>query len=316
VGQFGSGLLCKPGVVVNDQSASARPADPEVAKTNAFAFHADLDDTRAGLVSSEMIQRDLRACTDHVTLEPLWSRAQEPGAENGRNSEFMTVLSHELRNSLCAVRFAVGILRTETSAKPVAHKARLLIERQVAHMTRLVDDLLDVSRMRHGQLTLQRERVDLRVVLAHASQTVAFTMQERNHHMSTQLPNLPLWLHADPARLEQVFGNLLFNAAKYTEPGGRIWLSAQGEQGAAVVRIRDTGIGIEPYALPRVFELFARPDPSSRRANAGLGIGLAVVRSLVERHGGRVSAASAGRGSGSEFTVRLPMAARSLAGSS
>jgi two-component system CheB/CheR fusion protein len=138
-------------------------------------------------------------------------------------------------------------------------------------------------------------------------------MQERSHHMSTRLPNVPLWLRADPARLEQVFGNLLFNAAKYTEPGGRIWLSAKSEKGAAVVRIRDTGIGIEPHALPRVFDLFARADPSSQRANAGLGIGLAVVRSLVERHGGHVDVASAGCGTGSEFTVRLPMAPSDLA---
>jgi signal transduction histidine kinase len=294
---------------MNDQSASARRAEPEVGETNASAFHADLDVTRANVVSPE-IQRDFREFTDHTRLGPVWSGGQELDAENGRNNEFMTVLSHELRNSLCAVRFAVGILRMEMSARPATQKARLLIERQVAHMTRLIDDLLDVSRVHHGQLTLQCERIDLRVVLAHTTQTVALTMQERNHQLSTRLPNAPLWLRADADRLEQVFGNLLFNAAKYTEPGGRIWLSAKGEQGEAVVRIRDTGIGIEPDALPRVFDLFARADPSSRRANASLGIGLALVRSLVERHGGRVDAASAGRGSGSEFTVRLPIAAK------
>jgi signal transduction histidine kinase len=176
-------------------------------------------------------------------------------------------------------------------------------------MTRLVDDLLDVSRLRHGQLTLQRKRVDLCVVVNHAAQTVAFTMQERNHRMSASLPNAPLLLQADPGRLEQVFVNLLSNAAKYTNPGGRIWLSAEREQGEAVVRIRDTGIGIDPDALPHVFDLFVQADPSSRRADPGSGIGLALVRSLVERHGGRVGAASPGRGKGSEFTVRLPIAA-------
>jgi signal transduction histidine kinase len=133
--------------------------------------------------------------------------------------------------------------------------------------------------------------------------------------MSTSFPDAPLWVQADPARLEQVFGNLLFNAAKYTDPGGRIRLSAETEQGEAVIRIRDSGIGIEPRDLPRIFDLFAQADPSSRRAEAGMGIGLALVRTLVERHGGRVTAASVGRGHGSEFTVRLPMLSGVVAGS-
>ena len=220
----------------------------------------------------------------------------------------MTVFSHELRNSLCAIRFAVGTLRMETSTRSAALNARTVIERQVAQMTRLVEDLLDVSRIRRGQLALRRERVDLCAVATHAAQTVAFTMQERKHRMSTSFPDAPVWVQADPARLEQVFVNLLFNAAKYTDPGGRIRLSAETEQGEAVVRIRDSGIGIEPKDLPKCLALFAQADPSSRRAEAGMGIGLALVRTLVERHGGRVTAASAGRGHGSEFTVRLPYA--------
>ncbi len=293
---------------MNDQFASARRVDPRVGGINGVVFPSRVVDIRDNVAPPEMFEHETREFTDHVRLWPLWLRGQELGAENGRNNEFMTVLSHELRNSLCAVRFAVGILRAETSARPAALKARLLIEHQVAQMTRLVDDLLDVSRIRHGHLTLQRKRIDLCTVAAHAVQTAAFTMQERNHHMSTCLPNAPLWLQADPARLEQVFVNLLFNAAKYTDSGGRIWLTAEREQGEAVVRIRDTGIGIEPDALPRVFDLFVRADPASRRAVAGTGIGLALVRSLVERHGGSVGAASAGRGSGSEFTVRLPLA--------
>ena len=293
---------------MNDQSASARPAYPGVGEINGLAFPADRTDARDNVAPLEMPEHGIREFTDHLRLWPLWLRGQELGAENGRNNEFMTVFSHELRNSLCAVRFAVGILRMEKSARPAALRARMLIERQVAQMTRLVDDLLDVSRLRHGQLTLQRKRVDLCVVVTHAAQTVAFTMQERNHRMSASLPNTPLLLQADPGRLEQVFVNLLSNAAKYTNPGGRIWLSAEREQGEAVVRIRDTGIGIDPNALAHVFDLFVQADPSSRRADPGSGIGLALVRSLVERHGGRVGAASPGRGKGSEFTVRLPIA--------
>lgn len=294
---------------MNDQSASACPAYPGAGEISGFAFPVDPIDARDNVAPLEMPEHGIREFTDHLRLWPLWLRGQELGAENGRNNEFMTVFSHELRNSLCAVRFAVGILRMEKSARPAALKARMLIERQVAQMTRLVDDLLDVSRLRHGQLTLQRKRVDLCVVVSHAAQTVAFTMQERNHRMSASLPNAPLLLQTDPGRLEQVFVNLLSNAAKYTNPGGRIWLSAEREQGEAVVRIRDTGIGIDSNALPHVFELFVQADPSSRRADPGSGIGLALVRSLVERHGGRVGAASPGRGKGSEFTVRLPIAA-------
>jgi signal transduction histidine kinase len=294
---------------MNDQSGSARAAYPSVGEINGHALPADTVDARDNIAPLEMFEHGIREFTDHLRLWPLWLRGQELGAQNGQNNEFMTVLSHELRNSLCAVRFAVGILRMEKSARPAALKARMLIERQVAQMTRLVDDLLDVSRLRHGQLTLQRKRVDLCVVVTHAAQTVAFTMQERNHRMSASLPDAPLLLQADPGRLEQVFVNLLSNAAKYTNPGGRIWLSAEREQGEAVVRIRDTGIGIAPNALPHVFELFVQADPSSRRADPGSGIGLALVRSLVERHGGRVGATSPGRGKGSEFTVRLPITA-------
>jgi signal transduction histidine kinase len=294
---------------MNDQSGSAPAAYPSVGEINGHALPADTVDARDNIAPLEMFEHGIREFTDHLRLWPLWLRGQELGAQNGQNNEFMTVLSHELRNSLCAVRFAVGILRMEKSARPAALKARMLIERQVAQMTRLVDDLLDVSRLRHGQLTLQRKRVDLCVVVTHAAQTVAFTMQERNHRMSASLPDAPLLLQADPGRLEQVFVNLLSNAAKYTNPGGRIWLSAEREQGEAVVRIRDTGIGIAPNALPHVFELFVQADPSSRRADPGSGIGLALVRSLVERHGGRVGATSPGRGKGSEFTVRLPITA-------
>ena len=230
--------------------------------------------------------------------------------ESGRNDEFMTVFSHELRNSLGAIGSAARILRRDTSADPSAVKARMLIERQVGHMTRLVEDLLDVSRVRSGQLRLQCERIDLRVLAAHAAETVEFTMQQRHHRMTTSFPDAPVWLQADPARLEQVFVNLLLNAAKYTDAGGNVELIVEQEEVEAIVRIRDSGIGIAPDVLPHVFDLFVQADPSSRRADAGLGIGLALVRSLIERHGGRVTAASVGLGHGSEFTVHLPLRRR------
>jgi signal transduction histidine kinase len=285
---------------VNDQSEFCG-AHATIEHTNARAAVIELADQRLNVGPVEMFHHSTWEHADRLPIWPLLSSAQ-----NGRNNEFMTVLSHELRNSLAAIRGAARILRMETSAGPLAVKARLLIERQVGQMTRLVEDLLDVSRVRSGQVALQCERVDLRAVAAHAAQTAEFTMQQRNHRMTTSFPNAPVWLYADPDRLEQVFVNLLFNAAKYTDSGGHVDLAMEQEKGEAVVCIRDTGIGIDPDVLPHVFDLFVQADPSSRSADAGLGIGLAVVRGLVERHGGRVSATSAGPGHGSEFTVRLP----------
>jgi signal transduction histidine kinase len=297
---------------MNDESATAYHVDPAAEVQHGSGYTAfDASEDADGF--PKMVQQSSSQVADHLRLWPLWLRGQELGAENGQNNEFMTVLSHELRNSLCAIRFAVGTLRMETTTRSAALAARTLIERQVAQMTRLVEDLLDVSRIRRGQWGLRRERVDLCAVAAHAAQTVALTMQERKHRLSASIPDSPIWLQADPARLEQVFVNLLFNAAKYTDPGGRIRLSAETEHGEAVVRIRDSGIGIGSKDLPYIFDLFVQADPSSRRADAGMGIGLALVRTLVERHGGCVTAASAGRGHGSEFTVRLPLLAECAA---
>jgi signal transduction histidine kinase len=246
---------------------------------------------------------------DHLRLRLPSLRGQQLRTENGQTSEFMAVFSHELRNSLGAIRSALQIQSMDATARHATVKARVLIERQVAQMTRLVEDLLDLSRVRSGHLRLQCERVDLCAVVAHATQAVEFIMQQHHHRMTTSFPEAPVWLEADPARLQQVFVNLLFNAAKYTDAGGNVGLSVEREEGEATVRIHDTGIGIAPDVLPHVFDLFVQADPSSRRTDAGLGIGLALVRSLVECHGGRVTAASAGLRHGSEFTVRLPMSA-------
>jgi signal transduction histidine kinase len=253
-----------------------------------------------------MFQHSTAERADYLRIWNLASRGQDSGTDNGQNNEFMTVFSHELRNSLGAIRSAAHILRIDTSADRSAVKARILIERQVEQMSRLVEDLLDASRVRSGQLRLQCERIDLNVLAAHAAQTVEFTMQQHHHRMTTSFPDVPVWLQADPARLEQVFVNLLLNAAKYTDAGGNVGLSVEREEDEAIVRIRDSGIGIAADVLPHVFDLYVQADPASRRADAGLGIGLALVRSLVERHGGRVTVVSAGPGHGSEFTVRLP----------
>jgi signal transduction histidine kinase len=221
---------------------------------------------------------------------------------------FVTIVSHELRNSLGAIRNATRVLCVETPACTAA-KARMLIERQVAKMTSLVEDLVELSRPQQGPMQLQCERTDLCAIAAYAAQTVEFTIQQRNHRMSTAFAAAPVWVQADAARLEQALVNLLINAAKYTDPGGHIWLSVGWEDGEAIVRVRDNGIGIDPQVLPHVFDLFVQGNQSPRQADAGLGIGLALVRSVVDRHGGRVTATSAGRGCGSEFAVHLPLRA-------
>ena len=291
---------------MNDHSELTGGGQPRVEYINGCEVDNDLADQGLNDRPTEMFQRSTPERADRLQIWSLLSSRRELGMENGRNDEFMTVFSHELRNSLGAIGSAARVLRMDTSANPSTVKARMLIERQVGHLTRLVEDLMDVSRVRSGQLGLQCQRIDLRVLAAHAVETVEFTMQQRHHRMTASFPDAPVWLQADPARLEQVFVNLLLNAAKYTDAGGNVELFVEQEELEAIVRIRDSGIGMAPDLLPHVFDLFVQADPSSRRADAGLGIGLALVRSLVERHGGRVTAASVGLGHGSEFTVRLP----------
>jgi signal transduction histidine kinase len=291
---------------MNDQSEPTRDGQASAEHINGCRVDNELADHSLNALPDEMFQHSTRERANRLQIGHPLPSGQELHMESGRNNEFMTVFSHELRNSLGAIRSAARILRMDTSADPSTVKARLLIERQVGQMTRLIEDLLDVSRVRSGQLRLKCERIDLRVLAAHAAQTVEFTMQQRHHQMTTSFPDAPVWLRADPARLEQVFVNLLLNAAKYTDEGGNIGLFVEPEEVEAIVRICDSGIGIAPDVLPHVFDLFVQADPSSRRADAGLGIGLALVRSLVERHGGRVTVVSAGLGHGSEFAVRLP----------
>lgn len=271
----------------NGQSA----ADPELADKP--------DDAPLGV--SQLTAREI---PDHPRRGRPGSAGQERGLGT-RGNVFVTVISHELRNFLGAIGSATRVLCVEASPSATAH-ARTVIERQVAKMTVLVEDLLEMSRSQHGPMQLNCERSDLRGVAAEAAQTVEFTMQERNHRMTTSFPDAPVWVRADAVRLEQAFVNLLLNAAKYTAPGGNISLSVGREDREAVLRVRDDGIGIGPDVLPHVFDLFVQAAPSSRGPDAGLGIGLALVRSVVDRHGGRVTAASAGRGCGSEFAVYLP----------
>ena len=183
-----------------------------------------------------------------------------------------------------------------------------MLERQVRRVTQLVDDVLDVSRITQGSLHLQCERIDLRDVVSNAIQTLEPDIKQRSHRLTVELPNAPVCLQGDPGRLEQVFVNLLANASKYTDDGGELTVRLHVRDGQAIVCVADSGIGIAPGALPQLFGLFRQADRADPRSQSGLGVGLALVRHLVELHGGSVTGASEGLGQGSEFTVCLPSA--------
>lgn len=232
-------------------------------------------------------------------------------AEANRNKEeFMALLSHELRSPLSPIRNALNILRQMKTNDPIIEQAGNIIDRQVSVMTKLVDDLLDISRITKGKLRLTKEEVELRVVVNHAAESARPLIDARKHEFSVVIPTTPIWVEADPARMEQVIVNLLNNAAKYTDTGGLIRLTVNQEGNDAVIRVKDNGMGIAPELLPHVFELFTQVDGSLGRSYGGLGIGLALARNLVEMHDGRLQAASGGLGKGCEFTVKLPILAK------
>jgi signal transduction histidine kinase len=218
----------------------------------------------------------------------------------------IAMIAHELRNSLGVVRNAARLLRLSGGANSV-EGARVLIERHVGQMAQHVEDLLESSHLEVHKKVLHKAHVDLRTVVEYATHAIASDLARRGHRLVVHLPDKPLWIEADVTRLEQVFSNLLINAAKYTPDGGEIVVSLQRADTFASIRIRDSGIGIEPAVLLRVFDMFAQADASAVCAEGGSGIGLAVVRDLVEMHGGVVRAYSEGLGHGSEFTVLLPM---------
>ncbi len=224
-----------------------------------------------------------------------------------RKDEFLATLAHELRNPLAPVRNATHILRARLPPAPELQWARDVIDRQVTQMARLIDDLMDVARITRGTIELRRAHVALEEVIRIAIETSRPTIDASSHELQVHLPAEPLYLDADLIRLAQVFANLLNNAAKYTGPGGRIDVTAQRDANTVVVTVQDSGIGIPPDKLARIFEPFTQLDRSLERSKGGLGIGLALARRLVEMHGGVIQAQSAGPGLGSRFVVRLPL---------
>ncbi|HYL72155.1 MAG TPA: ATP-binding protein, partial [Candidatus Dormibacteraeota bacterium] len=244
----------------------------------------------------------------HLDIRRLKLTEQALREADRRKDEFLATLAHELRNPLAPIRNAVFILKSAAADAPQQQRAREVIDRQVRHMTLLLDDLLDVSRVTRGQFGLKREYVDLKAVCDVAVETARPLIELRQHALSVELPSQPITLEADPLRLAQVISNLLTNAAKYTDPGGRIRLSAAVADSGLVLTVADTGIGLAPDSIPRLFSMFSQVDSASDRAQGGLGIGLALVKGLIELHGGTVTADSAGLGRGSEFAIRLPPA--------
>jgi signal transduction histidine kinase len=224
-----------------------------------------------------------------------------------QRDEFLAMLAHELRNPLAPIRYAAYLMGTQAGASPLVDKCRLLIDKQARHITRLVDDLLDVSRLELGKIELRPRRVDLSEVAAAAVEACTPITSEHRHEVTLRTAGRPVPVHVDPVRLEQAIGNLIVNAAKFTPAGGSITVETGVEPGYGMVAVTDTGIGIRPDMLEPIFELFTQSDVTIDRTKGGLGIGLTLVKRLVELHGGTVKALSEGLGKGARFEARLPL---------
>jgi CheY-like chemotaxis protein/nitrogen-specific signal transduction histidine kinase len=246
----------------------------------------------------------IRDITERKHMEQALKEADE------RKDQFLAMLAHELRNPLAPISNAVQIMRAEGPNGPNFEWSIEVIGDQVKHMTRMVDDLLDVSRITRGKVNLQKEIIELAELVELAIEASRPLIEQFDHKLKVTLPREQVLADVDPARLAQVLSNLLNNAAKYTDRGGEISLKAEQAGNEIVICVRDNGIGIHPDVLPKVFDLFTQADQTLSRSRGGLGIGLTLVRSLIEMHGGRVTARSEGLGCGSEFVIRLPRPAR------
>jgi signal transduction histidine kinase len=257
----------------------------------------------AYLIACRLHKQDAQIVSEHKAAR------EAADAENHAKDEFLAMLAHELRNPVVAIRSAMQMIRDKAERNADIQQATDLAEQQIKHLSWLLDDLLDVSRLTRGKIALRKETVTLQTIVAEAIETACGVIDARRHVVSVSLPEEPLRFEADSTRIIQIVGNLLDNAAKYTPRGGEISVRGYYERGEVVLRVRDTGIGISPEMLPRVFDLFVQSDPFPARSEGGLGVGLTLARTLVELHGGSINAHSEGPGRGSEFVMRLPVGA-------
>jgi len=277
------------------------PVVPEILRAKVSVFAELYRKTRAlERLNGEL---ELRVAERTSELEATTAALQEA---DRRKDEFLAMLAHELRNPLAPIRTAVQLLRLKELGAQQRGRARDVIERQVEHLVSLIDDLLDVSRITRGMINLQREPVLVGAIVARAVETTRPAIDAQRHELTLELPDELITVDGDKTRLIQVLSNILHNASKFTDPGGRIHLKVSREGSHVAISVADTGIGIAPNLIPTVFELFTQVHAKSERAQGGLGIGLALVRRLTEMHGGTVTARSDGPGSGTEFTVRIP----------
>ncbi|MGQ0697669.1 MAG: ATP-binding protein [Panacagrimonas sp.] len=266
---------------------------------------APIRDEQGQVAGVVLIFRDV---TERNRLEnELRQNAADLSEADRRKDEFLAMLAHELRNPLAPISNALHVMRSSGGSGTTAATATTMMERQVGQIVRLVDDLLDVSRISRGKIELRKGRIELASVVHHAVEAAGPQFASKDHDLTVTLPSQPVYLDADPARLAQVVGNLLNNAAKFTDPGGRIALTVERGKEHVAIRVRDSGIGIAAEQLPRIFDLFAQADTSLGRTESGIGIGLSLVKKLVELHDGTVAASSPGLGAGSEFLVYLPI---------
>jgi two-component system CheB/CheR fusion protein len=293
---FGPGLLATILAAFAADSLLLRPNHPWIAADAAgLALFVTLGAT-ISFITSRLQQ----------ARRQIEERSRQLAEADRHKDEFMAMLGHELRSPLSSILSGAAVLDHLAGKSDDLRKLAGVFARQGRQMTRLVNDILDVSRVARGKLRLQREPVELAAVLERAVESSRPLLEARRHELNESLPRAPMWLDADPARLAQIVSNLLNNAAKYTPERGQVWLSAEREGREVVIRIRDNGIGIEPAMLPHIFEAFSQSDRALAHAQGGLGLGLTLVKRLVEMHGGRVEARSDGPGKGSEFTIHLP----------
>jgi PAS domain S-box-containing protein len=326
----GRALRCGQQVIIEDVETDSS-FEPFRAVCRAAGFRsvistplAAADGTRLGIVSSNfrLIHRPseqelrrldlyLRQACDFIQrceFERILQRSEEALRDaDRRKDEFLALLAHELRNPLAPIRYALAGNKKVGRTPDQQKRAEDIIERQVTHMSRLLDDLLDISRITRGKLELKKNPTELTLVVGNAIETARPILDTKHHILSLDLPKAAVRLEADPVRLAQAFSNLLINAAKYTDPGGHIQLQAEQQGREVVVTIRDNGIGISADMMPRLFTMFSQAQPALGRAEGGLGIGLSLVRGVVTLHGGSIVARSDGPGRGSEFIVRLPL---------